>query len=557
MKHLSLILGALLISVSSMAQMYIWQGGRSTASNIDSITFSASAQTDNVFIVNPSVGELQAGYTAQLGLLRNTLSYGDYQWASSNEGVATIDTQGRVTAIAPGMTILSATSGTRSQTCIFTVFDITDLYIYTPNAIAVGATWPMQIDWYPNYCQYPQNLTWTSSDPQVATIDNDGTVTALSVGTSTITVSYQNLMVSCEITVVTIEGLSITPTTVTIAPNEQTTLSANVTPYYLGDVICKWESDNTAVATVSPDGTVTGIAEGITTITASAGNFSATCKVIVSNDAALENFAIADYGLFGDVEYIDGSERYVQLTNGNSVLCKLGYITFVCWSDGLVFTNGSGFSGNGIMFGADMPIYWVSEGEDAGKYIGSAGGFRVDTLNGQIKPYTAEAGELLNVQKYGDYFKALIAYRKDTTKGLDNNLYYDSQIGTQLYSYNADKGTSTYNYGNVKKAVFQKDQEKGLQYSIAIEWYDFVNENRFLGLKANFDEQGNLESIVEPYDMRTINKEYTNIAGDSQSAPRKVQLQSESKEQYVIGDQSRLHLGINPSLTNVKRVIKK
>lgn len=328
--------------------------------------------------------------------------------------------------------------------------------------------------------------------------------------------------------------ITISPAEIKMGVGDTEKLNAIVKPSN-ANVTITWASDNEEVATVN-NGIVTAKAAGTAIITATAGKAEGKCTVVVSNDAALENFTIADYGLFGDVEYVDGSERYVQLTNGDSLLCKLGYISFICWSDGLVFTNGSGFSGSGIMFGADMPIYWVSEGEDAGKYIGSAGGFRVDTLNNKIKPYTAEAGELLDVQKYGDYFKALIAYRKDTTKGLDNNLYYDSQKGTQLYSYNADKKTSTYNYGNVKKAVFQKGQEKGLQYSIAIEWYDFVNEDRFLGLKANFDEKGNLESIVEPYDMNLINKEYTNI------------VEEEGGEAYFIGDQSHLHLGEMPVL---------
>lgn len=343
--------------------------------------------------------------------------------------------------------------------------------------------------------------------------------------------------VGCNKTQQTTEEVSIVlnPTELLLAVGESQKVNAAVKP---DGTTLTWSTDAEDVATVN-NGIVTAVASGTAIITATAGDVKATCTVTVRNDAVLENFTIADYGLFGDVEYIPNTKGYVQLTNGDSLLCQAGYITFMCWSDGLVFTNGSGFSGNGIIFAADMPIYWVVEGEDAGKYIGSAGGFRVDTLNGKLKPYTAEAGELVDLQKYGDYFTQLIAYRKDTNNKLDNNLYYDSQIGTQLYSYNADKKSQTYNYGNVKKAQFKKDRdEQGnmlpLQYTAVIEWYDFVNDGRFLGLKANFDEAGNLESIVKPYDMNTITMEYTNIVSE------------EGGEAYFIGDQSHLHLGEMP-----------
>lgn len=330
-------------------------------------------------------------------------------------------------------------------------------------------------------------------------------------------------------------SIVLNPTELLLSVGESQKVNAVVKP---DGTAITWSTDAEDVATVN-NGIVTAVASGTAIITATAGEVKATCTVTVSNDASLKNFTIADYGLFGDVEYIPNTKGYVQLTNGDSLLCQAGYITFMCWSDGLVFTNGSGFSGNGIIFAADMPIYWVVEGEDAGKYIGSAGGFRVDTLNGKLKPYTAEAGELVDLQKYGDYFTQLIAYRKDTNNKLDNNLYYDSQIGTQLYSYNADKKSQTYNYGNVKKAQFKKDRdEQGnmlpLQYTAVIEWYDFVNDGRFLGLKANFDEEGNLESIVKPYDMNTITMEYTNIVSE------------EGGEAYFIGDQSHLHLGEMP-----------
>lgn len=344
--------------------------------------------------------------------------------------------------------------------------------------------------------------------------------------------------VGCNETTQTTEEVSIVlnPTELLMSVGESQKVNALVKPE--GTTVT-WSTDAEEVATVN-NGIVTAVGAGTAIITATAGEVKATCTVTVSNTAALDNYAISDYGLFGDTEYIEGTKRYVLLTNGDSLLCQLGYNTFYCWSEGLVYTNGKGFSGSGIMIAADMPIYWVVEGEDAGKWIGSSGGFRIDTCNGKIKPYTAEAGEFLDKQKYGDFFKQVIAYRADTTVKIDYNLYYDSQKGAYLFAMNADQNTQTYNYGLAKKVQLMKDRDENgnylpLQYYAKIDWYDYVNEGRFLGLKANFDDEGNLTSIVEPYDMNIIEHEaYTNI------------VEEEGGEVYFIGDQSHLHLGEMP-----------
>ena len=57
MKKVSLFISALLISMSSMAQMYLWQGGHYTAANLDSITFSLYPGTDNLPQVAPTPGK--------------------------------------------------------------------------------------------------------------------------------------------------------------------------------------------------------------------------------------------------------------------------------------------------------------------------------------------------------------------------------------------------------------------------------------------------------------------------------------------------------------------
>lgn len=210
MKQVSLLLSALLISMSGMAQMYLWQGGQSTPANLDSITFSANAKPDNTFIVKPSMATIQANYTLQLALTKNTLPATSYRWTSSNEGVAVVNEQGEITGIAAGMAIISATAGTRSQTCILTVVDITDLWLNTPKvSMTIGATKQLDYEWSPRYYDTPM-AEWTSSNPTIASVDEQGLVTALSEGTATITAIHNDLTDSCSVTVIKPQNLSIT-----------------------------------------------------------------------------------------------------------------------------------------------------------------------------------------------------------------------------------------------------------------------------------------------------------------------------------------------------------
>ena len=139
MKKLSLLISVLLISMSSMAQMYLWQGGHYSPAELDSITFSSDVETDNVFTVAPSMLSLETGETAKIALRKNTQPESSYYWSSSIDDVAIVNQQGNVSALQPGMAIISATLGFRSQTCILTVTTSSQVkYITIAKAIEIA-----------------------------------------------------------------------------------------------------------------------------------------------------------------------------------------------------------------------------------------------------------------------------------------------------------------------------------------------------------------------------------------------------------------------------------
>ena len=133
-----------------------------------------------------------------------------------------------------------------------------------------------------------KTVTWTSSDPSVASVSSSGVVTANKVGTATITATTNdgtNLSASCTVEVYwnAVTGISVTPATATILVGGTTTLTATVTPDSASNKSVTWTSSNTAVATVNDSGVVTGVSVGNATITATTveGGYSASATITV------------------------------------------------------------------------------------------------------------------------------------------------------------------------------------------------------------------------------------------------------------------------------------
>ena len=125
-------------------------------------------------------------------------------WNSSNTGVATVDQSGNVTAKANGMTTITATTQNgKSASCTVTVTTaITSLTVSpTSKTLKTGET--VQLTATKNPSTATEGITWTSSNSSVATINQNGLVTAKGSGTATIIVksSSGNKSATAKITV--------------------------------------------------------------------------------------------------------------------------------------------------------------------------------------------------------------------------------------------------------------------------------------------------------------------------------------------------------------------
>ncbi len=217
-------------------------------------------------------------------------------WTSSNESVATVDSNGNVTSKSEGTATITATTtdGSYTATCQVVV-DIAvsvgwiSIDTYYMTLTAIGQTQQIGITINPSDADN-KAVVWESENPAVAVVSDIGVVTAIGNGETTVTVTTVDGGKTASCTVVvsiqsSVTGVSLDKTNLELtSEGAMANLTATVTPSDASDKTVTWTSSNEAVATVSAEGVVTAVANGTTTITVTTkeGGYTATCKVTVN-----------------------------------------------------------------------------------------------------------------------------------------------------------------------------------------------------------------------------------------------------------------------------------
>ncbi|HVJ49400.1 Ig-like domain-containing protein [Desulfitobacterium sp.] len=215
-------------------------------------------------------------------------------WTSSNTGVATVDSTGKVTGIAAGTVnvTVKTVDGGYTDNCVITVtapsISVTGVSMNkTSDNILVGASDTLVATIVPTNATN-QNVTWTSSNTGVATVDSTGKVTGIAAGTVNVTVKTVDggYTDNCVITVTAsnaVTGVSLNKASDSIAVGASDTLVATITPTNATNQNVTWTSSNTGIATVDSTGKITGIAAGMVNVTVKTvdGNYTATCEVTI------------------------------------------------------------------------------------------------------------------------------------------------------------------------------------------------------------------------------------------------------------------------------------
>ena len=257
----------------------------------------------------------------------------DVIWTSDNDAIATV-ANGVVTAVAEGTATITVTTvdGALTATCVVTVKPISVKGIAlnkTTLTLRAAQTETLVATIAPADAAN-QNVAWSTSDAAVATVEN-GVVTAVAVGTATITVTTEdgNFTATCAVTVeaTPVTGVTLDVAELALEVPATATLTATVAPADATDNTVVWTSDNEAVATVA-EGVVTAVAKGTATITVTTvdGNFTATCVVTVTEvETGVMNIQVLDmnapmYDVLG--RQVDKSYRGIVIQNGKKFVLR-------------------------------------------------------------------------------------------------------------------------------------------------------------------------------------------------------------------------------------------
>lgn len=265
-----------------------------------SVTFMSSAAKKKVTKVKLDVTSLTL-YVGQTYKFTTTVKPKDaankkVSWSSSNKNIVTVNSKGKITAVKKGTATITckAKDGSgKKATCKITVKKKVTIKSLSLNktslSLLTGQTATLTPKFSPTNASN-KNVTWKSSNTNVAKVNANGKITAVNAGTATITCTSKDnkkKKATCKVTVtkkVNVTGVTLNKTSASVVVGGSVTLKATVSPSNATTKGVTWSSSNTKVATVNASGKVTAVAAGTATITCKTNdqNKKATCKVTVT-----------------------------------------------------------------------------------------------------------------------------------------------------------------------------------------------------------------------------------------------------------------------------------
>ena len=260
---------------------------------------AVGASTSYASIIETSV-TIKVGEQVEL---RNSITSGNANekvtWTADNESIATVDGNGAVTGISEGITYVMLTNNddnSQKDYCRVEVQLAPDLGVNVERlrlnepyySMRIGETRQLSYNIIPIHAG-DQTATWESGDPSIATVDENGLVTAHKDGYVVITVTSKSNSSQkdyCVIRVWTSGGIILRTDerALTIKTGQDYRLGYSMTPWNSWEESVTWAMDDPSIATVDEDGIVKGISDGVTYTTVTAqrnSNVKGYCRVEV------------------------------------------------------------------------------------------------------------------------------------------------------------------------------------------------------------------------------------------------------------------------------------
>ena len=307
-------------------------------------------------LITPTSATVAMGNATQLTAVardanNNTLTNRAITWSSSATNIATVNTQGLVTAVAAGAVTITATSEGKSAQASVAVAppqpaSVNTVTLTPANATLIaGATSQLLAVARDanNNVLADRAFTWTSSNTTIATVSAQGLVTAVGAGAATITVATEGKTAQTAVTVqaavapVASVAIATKPDTIEAwdVVNMQAVTRDSINQVLTGRTV-KWLSSNPEVASIDENtGVMTGLDRGTVSIRAiSEGKSAIVSQVVVI--------------------------KYRSLTTGTQHACNIASGGLVwCWGlNGTDARIGMSQTGDGV--GSNVPVQILS-----------------------------------------------------------------------------------------------------------------------------------------------------------------------------------------------------
>jgi len=316
-----------------------WEDSTGYNSLLQTITVMSSNTKVTGVVVSPKIALVDVGGTTSVSASVEPLnaSNDSVYWSSSDNAIATVNSNGIVTGVAEGKAkIIAITAdGEKTDTCEITstYISLTGVAVSPKTAsVDVGSKTNITVLFEPSNASN-KSVLWESRNAGIAEVSADGEVTGLSVGTTKIIVTSieNNKSDSCEITVESVRVIDVTvnPAAAFVAIDATVQLTATINPVNATNKLLIWSSSNNSIAMVDEFGVVTGKSAGVDTITVTSDDNgqSDTCIVTVTVSDNGNITAVKIYPRSGWAQRIAGAK--IQTSND-----------FTNWTDLYTITAG-------------------------------------------------------------------------------------------------------------------------------------------------------------------------------------------------------------------------
>ena len=384
--------------------------GNSDACWVDNVYIGAPLAVTGIDVLEHLDIPVNGTGTVAYSVLPENAYNKNVSFESADAGIAAVNANGVVTGVSAGETTITVTTedGGFTGACTINVYNqaVTGVTIEPSEAeLTVGSSTKLTATVLPENASN-KNVVYSVEDESILSVDQDGNVTGLSLGTATVTVTTEDggFSASAEITVmpVRVTGVSISPKSASIALGCTVQLAASIKPSNAANKNLSWSVSDETIISVDGQGTVTGLSLGTATVTVTTedGGFTASAEITVyyapaNTWTAIGTNRINNNGFCGVFNgdgyavrgiYINTQESYQGLfgnSGGGSIIANLGVAESYIYGDtyvgGVVGYNGAGY--NDVEYSGGTVTNCYNTGSVTGKdHVGGVAGINEDTV---------------------------------------------------------------------------------------------------------------------------------------------------------------------------------